>query len=369
MAFFVPEPLHDHKQPNCIGVLLINLGTPAAPTAAALRPYLEQFLGDRRVIELPRWLWWLVLHGFILRWRPRISAEKYARIWNDKGSPLLLHTRELARCLQGTLQERTGKQPVRVAWAMRYGQPDISSALSELKLAGCTRILAIPLYPQYAASSSATACDALFRILMRTRNQPELRIVRSFPEFPGYIDALASSVQEHWAQHGQPDLLIMSFHGIPRASLDQGDPYYCECQKTGRLLAEKLGLAPDQFRITFQSRFGRTEWLKPYTAATLNDLGKARTRRVDVICPGFVADCLETLEEIAYECKAEFLSAGGGEFHYIPCLNERDGWISGLADLTQKHLAGWLDPAWDPASDQLARELSHQRASTLGAPH
>ena len=245
---------------------------------------------------------------------------------------------------------------------MRYGNPSVASALEKLKQQNCGRILILPLYPQYAASSTATALDAVFDALRKMRNMPEIRTVRSFHDHPGYIAALAQSVRDDWMQNGRPDKLVMSFHGVPRYTLDKGDPYHCECQKTGRLLAEALGLKQDQYRISFQSRFGRAEWLKPYTTATLEELGKQGVNRVDVICPGFVGDCLETLEEIALEGKASFLGAGGKEFHYIPCLNERDDWIRALSDIATENLQGWIE-----TEEKEACAASRNRALAMGA--
>ncbi len=366
MPSFQPEPAYRHDQPQRIGVLLINLGTPAAPTARALRPYLREFLSDRRVVEIPRPIWWLILNGIILTVRPKKSAEKYASIWTPEGSPLLVHTLRQTELLREALRQRT-PVPLVVEYAMRYGGPSVAQGMTRLREQGCTRVLALPLYPQYAASSAGSALDAVFRVLLKTRNMPELRTVRHFHDHPGYIAALRQSVQSYWAEHGRPDVLVMSFHGVPRRTLDLGDPYHCECQKTGRLLAEALGLTPAQYRVCFQSRFGRAEWLKPYTAETLKELGRTKTRRVDVICPGFVADCLETLEEIAMEGKAEFLNAGGGEYHYIPALNERPLWIQALADLTLTHLAGWLPEGWDASAETAECEQRLQRARALGA--
>jgi ferrochelatase len=243
---------------------------------------------------------------------------------------------------------------------MRYGQPSIGSVLDQFKRDGVERVLVVPLYPQYAASTSASVMDDVADWMKRSRNPPELRFIKHFHDDPGYIGALAASVREHWQANGRPDKLVMSFHGLPRRSLDLGDPYHCECQKTGRLLAESLGLAEKDYLITFQSRFGKAEWLQPYTQPTLEKVGAGGTARVDVICPGFVADCLETLEEIALECKAAFLSSGGKEFHYIPCLNERPDWIAALRDLVSTHLAGW------PASAQ-ADTAATERAKALGA--
>ena len=374
------EPPYRHGTPCRTGILLINLGTPDAPTAAAVKPYLREFLSDPRVVEIPRALWWLILNGVILNTRPKKSAEKYAQIWAKEGSPLLLHTQRQAKLLKGylneTLNTRSAPLPnplppageganvknVLIEFAMRYGNPSVASALDKLKQQNCGRILILPLYPQYAASSTATAFDAVFDALRKMRNMPEIRTVRNFHDHPGYIAALAQSVRDDWMRNGRPDVLVMSFHGVPRYTLDKGDPYHCECQKTGRLLAEALELKPDQYRISFQSRFGRAEWIKPYTTATLEELGKRGVKRVDVICPGFVGDCLETLEEIALEGKASFLGAGGREFHYIPCLNERDDWIHALSDIVTEHLQGWIKP-----EEEESGTASRTRALTMGA--
>ncbi len=360
---YSPEPPFQHGQPTRVGVLLINLGTPEAPTPRAVRRYLKEFLWDPRVVELPRPLWWLILNGFVLPLRPRRSAQRYAQVWTPEGSPLRLHTERQAKLLLGFLGERIKPAPV-VEYAMRYGHPPVAQALEQLKARGCDRVLIVPLYPQYSASTTASAFDAVFSAAKSMRNVPALRLVKHFHDHPRYIAALAGRVRDYWQQHGQGELLLMSFHGVPRSALDKGDPYHCECQKTGRLLAEALGLKPGEYRVTFQSRFGRAEWLKPYTADTLVALGRARTRRVDVICPGFVADCLETLEEIAIEGKALFLGAGGGEFHYIPALNERPDWIQALAELAESQLQGWLGV--EPAAEALQR--SRERALALGAP-
>ncbi|MDP1610636.1 MAG: ferrochelatase [Sulfuritalea sp.] len=357
MPRYSPEPAPNHGAPRRTAVLLVNLGTPEAPTAAALRRYLKQFLWDPRVVEIPRPVWWLILNGIILNLRPAKSAAKYAQIWMPDGSPLKGHTERQARLLKGWLGE-AGNPAIVVNMAMRYGQPSIAGVLDQFKRDGVERVLVLPLYPQYAASSTASVMDDVADWIKRSRNPLEIRFVKQFHDHPGYIAALAASVKEHWAANGRPDKLVMSFHGLPRRSLDLGDPYYCQCQKTGRLLAEALGLAPEQFLITFQSRFGKAEWLQPYTQATLERLGADGTARVDVICPGFVADCLETLEEIALECKAAFLSSGGKEFHYIPCVNERPDWIAALGQLVSTHLGGWpLAAQSDPAAAARARAL------------
>lgn len=356
------EPPYSHGTQPRIGVLLINLGTPEAPTAAAVRAYLKEFLSDPRVIEIPRLIWWPILHLIVLTTRPRASARRYAQIWMSEGSPLRVHTERQVTLLRGYLGERAMHLPLTVDYAMRYGAPTIPDKLHEMKALNCTRVLLVPLYPQYSASTTATAFDAAFRCLQGLRNQPSVRTVRSFHDHAGYVAALARSARDYWAKNRRPDVLLVSFHGVPRATLDKGDPYHCECQVTARLLAEALELRGEQYRVTFQSRFGAAEWLKPYTASTLEELGKRKTGRVDVICPGFVSDCLETLEEIAIEGKSIFLKSGGREFHSIPCLNERDDWVQALAEIVGGNLLGWSDSA---THERL--EMSRLRAQQMGA--
>jgi ferrochelatase len=364
MATFKPEPSFQHGTPERVGILLLNLGTPDAPTPKAVRPFLKQFLSDPRVVEIPRLVWWPILNGIILNTRPAQSAEKYAQVWSAEGSPLLVHTRKQATMLKGYLGTRGISVEIEIG--MRYGNPSITSALENLRARNCTRILVLPLYPQYSASSTGSALDAVWHELLRMRNMPEVRTVRHYHDDPGYIAALAASVRQHWMDHGRPDKLLMSFHGIPRRSLTLGDPYHCECHKTGRLLAEALHLEKDQYLICFQSRFGRAEWLQPYFAPTLEKLARSGTKRVDVICPGFAGDCLETLEEIGMEGKATFMGSGGSEYHYIPALNERDEWLHALSDIAERHLQGWLD---DTPAEQHKFELeqSRLRAMALGA--
>jgi ferrochelatase len=363
MARFSPEPPYLHGSAHRTAILLVNLGTPAAPTPAALRTYLKQFLSDPRVVEIPRLVWWLILNGIILNVRPAKSAAKYAAVWTKDGSPLKVNTEAQAKLLQGWLGSSgmDGEQALRVDWAMRYGQPSVEAALDRLKAEGVERTLILPLYPQFAASTTASVFDAVADWLKRIRYPMELRLVRNYHDDPAYIAALAATVREHWAAHGRPDQLVMSFHGLPKYTLTKGDPYFCQCQKTGRLLAEALNLPPSEYRITFQSRFGKAEWLQPYTQPTLETLAREGTQRVDVICPGFVADCLETLEEIAMECKTAFLDNGGREFHYIPCLNQRPDWIAALGGIARQHLGGWpLAEHRDPTAAA--------RAKALGAP-
>jgi len=359
---FLAEPAYAHGAPEKTGILLVNLGTPDAPTAPALRRYLKEFLGDPRVVEMPRLLWWPILNGIILNTRPRKSAEKYASVWMPEGSPLKVHTERQTALLRTALSEAVPDAPLAVDYAMRYGSPSIPEVLARLKAQNCQRILLVPLYPQYSASTTATVGDVMYSELQKMRNTPALRTLKHFHDHPGYIASTAQNVRDHWTLHGRPELLLMSFHGLPRNMLDQGDPYHCECLKTGRLIAEELSLRPDEFMVTFQSRFGRTEWLQPYTSEMLKKLGKAKLRRVDVICPGFVADCLETLEEIAQEGKEEFQHAGGGDYHYIPCLNERPDWIRALTGLILDNLHGWLK-----ADDRVELEQSRLRALALDA--
>jgi len=361
MAYLKQEPPYTHGTPARVGILLINLGTPDAPTAKALRPYLKQFLSDPRIVEIPRLIWWLILNGIILNVRPRKSAEKYAQVWTKEGSPLLVHTQRQAKMLRGFLGVRGVN--IEVEFGMRYGKPSVDTAIAALKAKNCDRILVIPMYPQYASSSTASALDAVWDTLQHTRNAPDIRTVRHYHDHPGYIAVLASSVREHWMTHGgKPDKLLMSFHGVPKFSLDKGDPYHCECHKTGRLLAEALELSKEEYQVCFQSRFGKAEWLQPYFAPTLEALGRQKTNRVDVICPGFSSDCLETLEEIAMEGRETFLHAGGKEFHYIPALNERDAWIHALSDIVQQHLQGWT-----LTHDAAEAEQSRLRAEAMGS--
>ena len=360
MARFIPEPPYAHGSPTLPGVLLINLGTPAAPTETAVRAYLREFLSDPRVVEIPRAVWMPVLHGIILRTRPKVSARRYAAIWSPDGPPLKVHTERQAKILRGYLGERT-RMPLEVRSAMRYGTPSIAEGIAALRSSGCDRILALPLYPQYASSTTGSAFDALLAACKRMRNVPALRVVKHFHDDPGYIGALAHNVREYWIKTGRPHHLIVSFHGTPRVSLERGDPYHCECQKTARLLLEALQWPGERASVTFQSRFGRAEWLKPYTTDVLRELGSRKTERVDVVCPGFVCDCLETLEEIALEGKTIFLEAGGQSFHYIECLNESHEWMKALTEIVLANLQGWLEP---PATDAAQ---ARERAAARGA--
>ena len=360
---FSEEPTFSHGQVSRTAILYCNLGTPDAPTAPAVRRYLAEFLSDARVVEIPRLIWMLILHGIILRVRPGKSAAKYASIWTAEGSPLKVWTEKQATMLQGWLAQR-GDQ-VRVYCAMRYGNPSIASQLDAMKADGVTRVLVLPAYPQYSATTSASVFDAVYAWAAKTRKLPELRFVNRYHDDPGYIRALGKAIRAYWMTHGRGEHLVMSFHGVPERTLHLGDPYHCECHKTARLLANELGLTREQYRVTFQSRFGNSKWLQPYTEPTLIEMGRAGVRRVDVVCPGFTSDCLETLEEISMEVRAAFLHAGGQEFHYIPCLNDQQEWIGALCQLAQQHLQGWPTQA---RPDVSALEASRAAAVALGAP-
>ncbi|HSI61033.1 MAG TPA: ferrochelatase [Ideonella sp.] len=359
---FRPEPIRPHGSPRRAGVLLANLGTPDAPTPAALRRYLAQFLSDPRVIEIPMALWKPILHGIILRVRPAKSAAKYASVWLPEGSPLAVWTARQAKLLQGYLGERGC--PLVVRAGMRYGNPSIASALDALQAEGAERVLVLPLYPQYSGATTASTFDAVSAWGQRARRLPELRFVNQYHDEPGHIEALAASVRAHWQREGRGGLLVMSFHGMPERTLHLGDPYHCQCHKTARLLAEALELGPAQYRVSFQSRFGKAKWLEPATEPMLKKLAAEGTQRVDVICPGFAADCLETLEEIDMEARAAFVQAGGRVFHYIPCLNDSPAGMAALADIALRHLRGWADA---PDANEAERTASRQRAITMGA--
>ena len=315
------------------GILLINLGTPAEPTPKAVGKFLKEFLSDPYVVEIPRPIWWIILNCFILPKRSKDAAARYASVWTKEGSPLRAHTVAQAKIVSGYLGER-GRRDVIVDYAMRYGEPSIKTQLSVFKEKNISRVVLLPLYPQNARSSTATALDAATAAMKALDYHPQVIKVEDFHDHPGYIDALANSVREYQMRTAsRPDKLVMSFHGVPQYTIARGEPYQQHCLTTGKLLAAKLNLGEHQYQICFQSRFGRAEWIKPYTADVLTELGKQKTGRVDMICPGFVGDCLETLEEIAIEGKQIFTDAGGGEYNYIPCLNERHDWLNALTDI------------------------------------
>jgi len=331
------------QNPVCrLGVLVCNLGTPDSPTAIDVRRYLRQFLWDPRVVEMPRLAWWFILHLGILTTRPRKSAAAYSRVWTQEGSPLLEISKRQTLKLQSSLTASMAV-PVKVVLAMRYGKPSITAGLQQLRDAGADKILVLPMYPQYSATTTASTFDAIAEQFRNWRNIPEMRYISRYYHESAYIEALASGVHEYWAQKGRQGLLLMSFHGIPQKYADAGDPYYVECQQTGQLLARALGLGQDEWKLSFQSRLGAQAWLKPYTDHTLRELAETGTRSVQVLCPGFSVDCLETLDEIAVENREVFLAAGGEYYDYIPCLNDSDQQIACMSTLVNKHTQGWLE--------------------------
>jgi ferrochelatase len=321
------------------GVLLVNLGTPDAPTRWAVLRYLREFLSDPRVVQIPRVAWLPILYFLILPFRSGSSAKKYATIWRPDGSPLRIYLERQVQMLRGYLGQAL-KRPVPVAGGMRYGNPSIAKALQELRDQQCDRIVVLPLYPQYAGSTTGSTEDALAAALKRWRGHPPVEVVRDFHAHPAYVKAIARNVNDYWVKHGRPDRLMMSFHGLPQAVVDRGDPYEKQCLESARLIAAELGWNDARAITTFQSRFGKAAWLQPYTAPTLAKLAKEGVARVDVICPGFAADCLETLEEIAIEAKHTFLKAGGKDFHYIPTTNETPPWMTALASVVLPKVVG-----------------------------
>ncbi len=352
------EPAYRHGQRARTAVLLVNLGTPDEPTAQALRRYLAEFLSDPRVVEIPRIVWWPILNGIILRTRPARSAAKYATVWTPDGSPLAFWTVRQAQALDTRLA--AGGHDVLVRHAMRYGNPSVPAVLDALRADGATRVLVLPLYPQYAAATTASVSDKVMEWATQARRVPELRFVSEYHDEPSYIAALADRLQAHWQAEGRADKLVLSFHGIPERALLLGDPYHCQCYKTARLLCNHMALAPETVLVTFQSRFGKAKWLEPYTEPTLRDLAAQGLKSVDVMCPGFTADCLETLEEIAQEARDAFLESGGERFSYVECLNDAPAWIDSMVAIVTRHLQGW--PTLRP---QTAEELEIQRVRAL----
>ncbi|MGB1255662.1 MAG: ferrochelatase [Thiolinea sp.] len=368
MSRFRNEKDYFHGKSASTGVLLINLGTPDAPDARSLRRYLREFLSDSRVVEIPRIVWYPILYGIILNKRPAESAKKYASVWREDGSPLLAIAKQQQQALQKEMEIRFNG-PVNVELAMRYGNPSIPATLRKMKQDGVQRLLVFPLYPQYCAATTATSFDAVYSELQQWRWAPELRQINHYHDHPGYITALAESVRTHWKTQQRGELLIMSFHGIPKRNLNLGDPYFCECMKTARLLGRALDLKEDEYRVTFQSRFGKAEWLQPYTDKTLQALPAEGIKNIDIICPGFSADCLETLEEIQEENREYFMEAGGEKYHYIPALNNDSHHIQALADIIQQHTQGWPETAkdWSTQASQKNAEISQSEARKAGA--
>lgn len=362
------EPPYEHGRPSAVGVLVVNLGTPEAPTAAALKPYLKQFLWDPRVIELSRPVWWTILNFFVLTTRPKKSAELYANIWTEDGSPLRIYSEAIVHGMQEKLQAEYGT-PIHVALAMTYGQPSVPDVLADLKAKGCDRLIVFPLYSHYSSSSTGASLDAVMKELMTWRRVPEIRTLNQYHDDPAYIRALADSVRAHWAEHGQPEKLVTSYHGIPKRYFLNGDPYHCQCHKTTRLLAEELDLPKERYEVTFQSLFGKEEWLQPYTDVTLEAMAHSGIRRVDVMCPGFAVDCLETIDEIGRENREVFMEAGGETYHFIPCLNDRPEHLELLTDLMRRNLHGWAEKKgdWDGAAQQAENDQTRDLAAALKA--
>lgn len=357
-----------HDSQETLGVLVVNLGTPDSPAVGDVRRYLAEFLSDSRVIEMPRLLWKVILHGVILRIRPKRSAHAYRQVWTELGSPLMDISRRQAAALELALQ-RHNLGPAKVVLAMRYGAPSISAGLRALRDANARRVLILPLYPQYSATTTASVFDAVTAELRTWRWVPELRFVNQYHDDPGYILALAESVRVHWEANGEPDKLLFSFHGIPKDYFLAGDPYFCHCQKTARLVVERLGIPDESWQLCFQSRVGTKEWLKPYTDHQLKEWGESGVERVQVLCPGFSADCLETLEEIAMQNRDEFLAAGGKSYGYIPALNDNPAHIDALAGIVGRHVAGWPEADAQACYERAMPEAAAraERARRLGA--
>jgi len=359
---------YNHASSEKLGVLITNLGTPEAATPSALRKYLGEFLWDPRVVEFPRPLWWLVLNLVILRIRPRRSAQTYAKIWTKEGSPLMAHTKSQLAALKKKFAANN-LQHIEVDFAMRYGTPSIESALLKMQDKNVTQLLVLPLYPQYSGSTTGSTFDAIANTFSKLRWMPELRFVNQYPDNEKYINACADRIKRYWSKHQQSQVLLFSFHGLPKRYLLAGDPYHCQCYKTARLIAEKLQLKESQWKLTFQSRFGREEWLQPYTDKTLEAMAKENIKSVDVFCPGFSADCVETLEEIDMLNREIFLDAGGEKFQYIPALNDSEEHIEAIYQLAMNHMQGWSasSPEFDSEQDQQEKVVSQQRAKKVGA--
>lgn len=347
-----------HGTPEKLGILMVNLGTPDAPQTAPVRRYLKQFLSDPRIIEMPRWLWMLILHGVILRIRPAKSAEAYREVWSDtEGSPLLGNSKKQAAALQESLQTRFGEDVV-VELGMRYGSPSVDDALTALEQQNVRRLVVLPMYPQYSGTTTASVFDEVASRLQRTRWLPELRFINQYCSEPEYIAALADSVRKSWDEKGRSELLVTSYHGIPKRYLTNGDPYHCQCHLTTRLLREELDLSPDEVKVVFQSRVGREEWLRPYCDETMKELPTQGVRSIDVMSPAFSADCLETLEEIEGENREYFIENGGEKFNYIPCLNDSASHITFFTNLITRHTQGWPETDENRNKDVELEKLS-----------
>ncbi|TRW48114.1 ferrochelatase [Aliidiomarina halalkaliphila] len=354
------SPKFTHSQVAKVGVLLTNLGTPDAATPKALRKYLAEFLSDPRVVEVPKILWKVILHGVILRIRPSRSAKAYQTVWTDQGSPLLIYTQQQTEAVRTELQKTWGDDVV-VEFGMRYGNPSIASALEKLMQQGVTKLVVLPLYPQYSGSTTGSTFDAIAADFTKRRWLPDLRFKTSYHDEPEFIQAVANKIKAHWESHGRADKLVFSYHGVPKRYLLNGDPYHCQCYKTSRLVAEQLGLSSDEYITTFQSRFGREEWLKPYTDETFKAFPGQGVKAIQVVCPGFSSDCLETIEEIGEENREYFMEAGGERYEYIPCLNADAEHIQVIARMVQNQLHGWQAGNLEKSAQTAAR------AKALGA--
>lgn len=353
------SPNFSHGQKDKIGIIITNLGTPDAPNKVALKRYLKEFLSDPRVVEVPRLIWWMILNFVILNIRPKRSAKSYATVWTEQGSPLLVHTKNQAAALADVMSQQFGDSVI-VEYAMRYGSPSVDGCIDRLLQAGVRKLLVLPLYPQYCASTSGSTFDAISQSMRNRRWLPDIRFVSHYHDEPGYIQAVADKIRAHWQEHGKAEKLLFSYHGIPKRYLLNGDPYHCECYKTSRLIAENLGLNKDECMTTFQSRFGREEWLTPYTDETLKSLPQQGVKSVQVVCPGFSADCLETIEEIGEENREYFMHAGGERYEYIEALNSDSQHITFLANLLAQNMQGWSVEADLVTRQHLAKKLGAQ---------
>lgn len=338
-------------------VLMVNLGSPASPTPKDVRVFLREFLSDTRVVELPKWLWFFILNGIVLLVRPKKSAKAYKKIWLEgKGSPLTYYSEQLAKRVQEAVS-LIFEEPVNVKLAMRYGEPSIQSILSEWQEVGVERVLVLPLYPQYSATTTATVVDEVGRVLRAQRNQLEVRFIKDYYDETAYIQAMAQTIRMHWQEHGKGQKLLFSFHGLPKRCVEKGDPYQEQCKITAQRLASALDLDESAWQLSFQSRFGAETWLQPYTTDALDELAEQSINQLDVYCPGFAVDCLETLEEIAIEAKYDYLDSGGAGFEYIPALNDTDAHVRLMTELIAKHMGGWVEPQKDAHKGSFLQRL------------
>lgn len=369
MSKLISEKNFSHGTPSTVGILLVNLGTPENTKTSSVRKYLRQFLSDPRVIEVPKLLWWFILNLFILPFRPSKSAEAYKEIWTEEGSPLLLYSEEITKKIQEAFDERNLDIDFHVELAMSYGQPSIKSSLNKLRKKNARRILLLPMYPQYSSTTTGSVFENVTKELSKQRWIPEFRHINQYHDNKDYIETISESIREYWKSNGPCDKLLFSFHGLPKQMLLEGDPYHCQCHKTARLISENLALSEDDWFVSFQSRLGPTKWLEPYTDETLKNWGESENGVVDVICPGFSVDCLETLEEIAMENAEYYEEAGGKELRYIPALNSQQKHINFLINLIEKNISDWIYESTDQWSQMTAEklEMSRKLAQEKGA--